>query len=103
MLSQVDKEVLKNKDFHRLVAVRRWVSWSFLLILLGLYLAFGLACVYFPAFLALPVSGSSVVPVGIAMGYFILAATFILMLAYVWIANSFFEPLEKKIATELAR
>jgi len=103
VLSQMDKEVLQRKDFHRLVAVRRWVAWSFLLVLLGLYLAFGLACVYFPAFLSMPVTSGGVVPVGIAMGYFILAASFILMLAYVWIANSFFEPLEKKITTELAR
>ena len=103
MLSQVDKEVLKNADFHRLVAIRRWVSWSFLLVLLGLYLAFGLLSVYFPAFLARPIGSDGVVPVGIAMGYFILAMTFILMLAYVWIANSLFEPLEKKITAELGR
>lgn len=35
------------------------------------------------------------------MGYAILALTFILTLAYVWLANSYFEPLERKIMAEL--
>ena len=103
MLSQVDKEILQNADFHKLVAVRRWVSWSFLLVLLGLYLAFGLLSVYMPAVLARPLFADGVVPVGIAMGYSILAMTFIFMLAYAWIANRFFEPLEKKITAGFER
>jgi uncharacterized membrane protein (DUF485 family) len=103
MLSQADKEILKNADFHKLVSVRRWVSWSLLLVLLGLYLAFGLLSVHSPALLARPVFHDGVVPVGVAMGYLILALTFIFMLVYVWIANSFFEPLGKKIIAQLAR
>jgi len=103
MLSQVDKEILQNRDFRRLVVVRRWVSWSFLLILLGLYLTFGLLSVYAPPVLARPVFDHGVVPVGIAMGYLILGLTFIFMLAYAWIANSFFEPLEKKITAGFKR
>lgn len=103
MLSQLDKEILKSDDFRKLVMVRRCVSWSLLLVLLGLYLAFGLLCVYSPAFLASPVFNDGVVPVGVAMGYLILALTFIFMLVYVWIANGFFEPLEKKIIAGLER
>jgi uncharacterized membrane protein (DUF485 family) len=90
MLSQTNKEILSNKSFHKLVSVRRRVSWSFLLVLLGSYLAFGLMSVYSP-----------VVPIGIVMGYAILALTFILTLVYVWLANSYFEPLERKIMAEL--
>ena len=101
MLSQTNKEILSNKNFHKLVSVRRRVSWVFLLVLLGSYLAFGLMSVYSPAVLARPVFSDGVVPVGIAMGYAILALTFILTLVYVWLANSFFEPLERKIREEL--
>ena len=101
MLSQTNKEILSNKNFHKLVSVRRRVSWVFLLVLLGSYLAFGLMSVYSPAILARPVFSDGVVPVGIAMGYAILALTFILTLVYVWLANSFFEPLERKIMEEL--
>jgi uncharacterized membrane protein (DUF485 family) len=93
MLSQAGKEILKNKDFHKLVLVRRWVAWSFLLVLLGSYLAFGLLSVYSPSFLALPILSGGVVPIGIAMGYMILALSFILALVYVWLTNSNFEPL----------
>ncbi len=103
MLSQADKEILCNKNFQRLVAVRRWVAWSFLLLLLGLYLAFGLLSVYSPAFLARPVFADGVVPFGVIMGYGILATTFILTLVYVRIANRFFEPLEQKIIAEVNR
>ncbi|HLF31776.1 MAG TPA: DUF485 domain-containing protein [Xanthomonadales bacterium] len=103
MLSQVDKEILKSDDFRKLVTVRRWVSWSLLLVLLGLYLAFGLLSVYSPGCLARPVFQDGVVPVGVAMGYMILALTFIFMLVYVWIANGFFEPLEQKIIAGLER
>jgi len=98
MLSQTDKAILANKDFHKLVTVRRRVSWSFLLVLLGLYLAFGLMSVYSPAVLAQPVFSGGVVPVGIAMGYAILFLIFLFTLIYVWLANSFFEPLERKIS-----
>ena len=98
MLSQTDKAILANKDFQKLVTVRRRVARSFLLILLGLYLAFGLMSVYSPAVLARPVFSDGVVPVGIAMGYAILFLIFLFTLIYVWLANSFFEPLERKIS-----
>ena len=98
MLSQTNQEIMTNEDFLKLVTVRRRVSWSFLTVLLGLYLAFGLLSVYAPGILAQPVFSDGVVPVGIVMGYAILAMTFILTLIYVWLANSFFEPLERKIS-----
>ena len=103
MLSQADKEILQNEDFQKLVVVRRWVSWSFLLVLLGLYFAFALLSVYAPTVLAHPLFTDGIVPTGIVMGYLILALTFIFMLAYAWIANSFFEPLEKKITAGFNR
>jgi uncharacterized membrane protein (DUF485 family) len=98
MLSQTDKAILANKDFQKLVTVRRRVTWSFLLVLLGLYLAFGLMSVYSPAVLARPVFSGGIVPVGIAMGYAILFLIFLFTLIYVWLANGFFEPLERKIS-----
>lgn len=101
MLSQADKEILKNKDFHKLVSIRRSVSWIFLLLLLGSYLVFGLMSVYTPEFLARPFFSDGIVPVGIVMGYAILGLSFTLTLAYVWLANSYFEPLERKIITDL--
>ncbi len=97
MLSQTDKKILSNKDFQKLVTMRSRVAWSFLSVLLGLYLLFGLMSVYSPAVLASPVFSDGIVPVGIVMGYAILGLTFILTLVYVWLANSFFEPLERKI------
>lgn len=98
MLSQTDQAILDNKDFHKLVTVRRRISWSFLSVLLSLYLVFGLMSVYMPDILAAPVFSGGVVPVGIVMGYMILFLTFTITLIYVWLANSFFEPLERKIA-----
>ena len=97
MLSQLDKEILSNKDFQQLVKVRLRVSWSFLTLLLGLYLAFGLLSVYSPAVLAQPVFEGGVVPFGVAMGYGILGTTFIITLVYVWLSNNYFVPLERKI------
>lgn len=97
MLSQLDKTILINKDFQQLVKVRRRVSWSFLALLLGLYLAFGLLSVYAPTVLAQPVFAGGVVPFGVAMGYGILGTTFIITLIYVWISNNYFVPLERKI------
>jgi len=102
MLSQADKEILVNKDFQKLVMVRRRVSWSFLIFLLGLYLVFGLLSAYAPEVLARPVFTGGVVPVGIAMGYGILTMIFIITLVYVWIANSYFAPLKRKIIAAVA-
>ncbi len=101
MLSQTNKKILGNKNFHKLVSLRRRVSWSFLFVLLGSYLAFSLLSIYSPATLARPVFNGGVFPRGIAMGYAILALCFILTLVYVWLANNYFEPLEKKIMAEL--
>jgi len=103
MLSQSDNNVLNNKNFRKLVRARRWISWSFLLVLLGLYLVFGLLSVYYPSFLARPVFSGGITPVGIAMGYLILTLTFVLTVVYVWIANSYFEPLERKVIEEVKR
>ena len=97
--SQVDQEILRNADFHRLVAARRRVSWSLLLVLL---LVFGLLSVHFPAFLAMTPFRDGIVPMGIFLGYAILALTFVFMLVYVWIANSYLEPLEKKVLADLS-
>lgn len=102
MLPQADRDILENADFHRLVALRRRVSWSLLLALLVLYLLFALLSVHFPTFLARPFFADGIVPMGIFLGYAILALTFLFMLAYVWIANSILEPLEKKIVVDLA-
>ena len=97
MLSQTDKEILTNKDFQKLVTVRHRVAWSFLIVLLSSYLAFGLMSVYSPEILARPLNAGGVVPFGVAMGYGILGMTFAVTLVYVWIANSYFAPLEKKV------
>ena len=101
MISTMQKQVLENRDFQRLVSVRRLVSWSFLLTLLGLYLTFGLMMVYTPEILAAPVGPGDIVPFGIFMGYGILGLTFVTTLVYVKIANSFFAPLEKKIMAKI--
>lgn len=97
MLSQADKEILANKDFQQLVMVRSRVSWSFLTLLLGLYTVYGLMSVYSPEILSRPVFAGGIVPVGVAMGYGILAMTFLITIIYVWLANSYFAPLERKI------
>lgn len=101
MLSKANKEILANEDFRKLVSVRRRVSWSFLLVLLGLYLVFGLLSVYAPDVLAQPVFTGGVVPFGVLMGYGILGLTFTITLIYVWIANSYFTPLEKRIINSM--
>ena len=103
MLSPTNKKIQTNKNFHKLVSLRRRVSWSFLLVLLGSYLIYGLLSVYSPSLLARPVFSDGIVPVGIVMGYAILVLIFLLTLIYVWIANRYFEPLEKKIIAELER
>ena len=94
---------MKNKDFRRLVRVRRWVSNTFLLFLLALYLLFSLLSVYAPEVLAEPVFSNGVVPFGIVLGYAILAMIFILTLVYVRLANHFFEPLEKNVMASIKR
>jgi len=97
MLSEADKRVLMNREFQKLVRVRRWISASFMLLLLGLYLLFSLLSAYAPQVLARPLLNGGTVPVGIALGYAILALIFILTLVYVWLANNVFEPLEKSV------
>jgi uncharacterized membrane protein (DUF485 family) len=103
MLNQADKQILINEDFRKLVRVRRRISWSFLIFLLTLYLAFGMMSVFTPEVLARPVIEGGMVPLGIWMGYAILAATFTITLVYVWLANHVFSPLERKVIEAVDR
>jgi len=101
VLNEQEKRVSEHPSFRLLVAKRRKIRFLLTALLLGLYLAFSLAAVYAPDFLATPLSNTSVVPIGIAIGYAIIMLAIVVAGYYVHVANTGFAKLEQEVERDL--
>ena len=101
MLNEQEKRVSEHPSFKLLVASRRKLRFAFTWLLLGLYLAFCLAAVYAPDFLAKPLSSSSVVPIGVALAYALIVLAIFVAGYYVHVANTRFASLEQEVEKDL--
>jgi len=88
MADQAD--ILRDPAFQLLLKRRSQWRWGLSGGLIGIYLAYCLTGVYFPAVLARPVLGSSI-PWGIALGYLIIALSVFLSMLYIRIVGRMLE------------
>ena len=91
----------EHPSFRSLVARRARLRLLLTCLLLGLYLAFCLGVVYVPDFFARPLSPTSVVPVGVAIAYALIALSIIVAGFYVHVANTQFAKLEQDVERDL--
>jgi len=81
-----EADITDDPAFRQLLATRSRIRWVFSTLLIGIYLGFGVAGVYFPQAYATPFMGSSM-PWGLAMGFSIIALSVALSIIYIRTIN----------------
>ncbi|HEC85805.1 MAG: DUF485 domain-containing protein [Candidatus Parabeggiatoa sp. nov. 2] len=101
MQPELVEKVKNNPKYHELVSKRSRFAWILSIIMLVIYYAFILVIAFSPQSLAVKVSESSVITVGIPIGLLIIISAFVLTSIYVWRANTEFDNLTNQIKEEL--
>lgn len=83
-------EILRNPDFQKLLKQRSRWRWGLSGGLVGIYLVYCVAGVYFPDVFARSFLGLSI-PWGIALGYLIIALSIVLSILYIRIVGRLLE------------
>ncbi|MEE9356638.1 MAG: DUF485 domain-containing protein [Methylococcaceae bacterium] len=100
MSTDLYEHVKNNPKFHQLVAKRSRLAWGLSSIILLIYFSFILLIAFAPGFLGQPISGTSLITIGIPMGIFIILMAFILTGIYVRKANKDFDRINQEIIDE---
>ena len=77
-----EADLLRDPEFRKMLALRSRWRWGLSGSLIGIYLAYCLAGIYFADAFARPFPGSSI-PWGIALGYLIIALSVGLSMLYI--------------------
>ena len=85
-----EAEIFRDPEFQQLLKRRSQWRWGLSGGLIGIYLAYCLAGIYFPDAFAHPVPGSSI-PWGIALAYLIIAVSVFLSILYIRIVGRLLE------------
>ncbi len=81
-----ESELIRAPEFQKLLKIRSRWRWGLSGGLVGGYLVYIVAGIYIPDAYAMPFAGSSL-PLGIVLGYFIIASSIALSLIYVRVIN----------------
>ena len=93
-------EILRDPEFQKMLARRSRWRWGLSGSLIGLYLAYCLAGIYFADAFARPVFGSSITWV-IALGYLIVALAVFLSILYIRVVGRLLEvPFDDRDASQ---
>ncbi len=85
-----EARIFRDPEFQKLLKRRSQWRWGLSGGLIGIYLAYCLAGIYFPDVFARPVAGSSI-PWGIALAYLIIALAVVLSILYIRIVGHLLE------------
>jgi uncharacterized membrane protein (DUF485 family) len=96
----VDK-IKNNPKYHELVSKRSRFAWILSIIVLVIYYAFIMLIAFSPQTLAMKISETSVITIGIPIGILVIIFAFLLTGIYVWRANGEFDSLTNQIKEEL--
>lgn len=81
-----DTDLINDPAFKALLSRRARWRWGMSGVLIGAYLAWGVAGLYFPSAYAVPFPGSAM-PWGMAVGILIIVASIIASIVYVKVVN----------------
>ncbi len=90
-------ELLSDPDFRRLMRRRSRLRWGLSALLVGSYLAYGMAGIYAGELLAAPFLGTAVTW-SVVIGYAIIFLGIGSSIYYVWQVNRIIAPLQKRLA-----
>ena len=83
-----EARILEDPAFRRLLKIRRWWRWGLSGIVIGVYLAYGVAGIYFPEAYASSFAGLAM-PWGMVLGLLIILLSIVLSMVYVRIVNRY--------------
>ena len=81
-----DKSSIRDPGFRRILARRSRWRWSLSGIVIITYIGWALTGVYLPESYARGIAGTSI-PVGLVIGYVIIALSIVLSVVYVYVTN----------------
>ena len=96
-------DIIKNNPkYQELVRTRSRFAWTLSILMLLVYYTFIMTIAFKPELLAIPLSDSSVISVGIPVGIAIILFSFLLTGLYVYKANNTYDVMLEEIKEDLA-
>ena len=83
-----ETRILEDPAFRRLLRIRSWWRWGLSGTVIGIYLVYGVAGIYFPEAYAAPFAGFSM-PWGMVLGLSIIVLSILLSMVYVRMVNRY--------------
>jgi uncharacterized membrane protein (DUF485 family) len=102
MHQDLAEKIEENPRFQELVKRRNRFAWPLAILVLVVYYTYILVIAFNPAVFATPISGDSIVTIGIPIGAGIIFLSWVLTGVYVHRANTVFDELTKQIVEESA-
>lgn len=94
-------KVEHHPKYRELVKKRTRFGWTLAVLMLIIYFSFIMTIAFAPGFLARPLSGETVMTVGIPIGLGVIISAFILTGIYVWRANTEFDRINNELKREV--
>jgi uncharacterized membrane protein (DUF485 family) len=102
-MNDMQRAILRDPVFEKLVEERRRFSWLLTIIVLIAYFSFTLAVAFAPQWLAAPISSGSSISRGMPAGLALIVLSFALTGWYVHRANTRFDPLTRELLERLTK
>ena len=100
MQQELAEKILENPRFQDLVRRRNRFAWSLSIFVLAVYYTYILVIAFKPEVFATPISGDSVISIGIPIGAGIIFMSWVLTGVYIRRANSDFDEITNQIQEE---
>ena len=94
-------KVEHHPKYRELVKKRTRFGWTLAVLMLIIYFSFIMTIAFAPGFLARPLSGETVMTVGIPIGLGVIISAFILTGIYVWRANTEFDRINNELKRDV--
>lgn len=99
--ARLTAEILNNPKFQKMARQKSFLGWSFSAVMFSVYTAFIWIIGTRPDLLGRKVSEGGVTTWGIYAGIAVIVFSFLITLAYVWLANGYFEKTTREVVREV--
>jgi uncharacterized membrane protein (DUF485 family) len=96
-------KIQNNPKYHQLIKQRDSLAWTLSALVLVIYYGFILLVAFGGDFLTQPISATSVIPIGMPIGFGVILASIVLTAIYVTKANNTFDPMIQQIIEESSK
>jgi uncharacterized membrane protein (DUF485 family) len=101
MQQDIVERLRNNPKYHEMVSKRNRFGWLMAIMMLAIYYAFIMTIAFAPQVLGQPISDTSVITVGIPVGFGVIVIAFLLTGIYVYRANTVFDRMNDALKKEV--